>query len=186
MALSLDQKIVAIDRVLAEAGIPHAFGGAVALAYHATPRGTIDIDVNVFVPAAKTRVVLGALAPLGVETRDPRVGQEIRERGQARVRWDRTPVDLFFAYDPLHDQSQERAQVVQFGEDASIPILSAEDLAIFKVLFDRRKDRADVSEILYAQGARFDAVYALSWLRRILDPADERLRRFEERVRAPR
>lgn len=40
--------------------------------------------------------------------------------------------------------------------------------------------------MLYAQGARFDAAYALGWLRRILDPDDGRLQRFEELVRMPR
>ena len=43
----LDEKIVAIGRALEAADIPHAFGGAQALAYYATPRATHDIDLNV-------------------------------------------------------------------------------------------------------------------------------------------
>ena len=38
---------------LESGGIPHAFGGAIALAdWTLEPRGTRDIDVNLFVPAA--------------------------------------------------------------------------------------------------------------------------------------
>jgi hypothetical protein len=49
---SLPEKILAIERALTD--VPHAFGGALALAYHAEPRATIDIDLNVFLPAAST------------------------------------------------------------------------------------------------------------------------------------
>ena len=55
-----DEKIVAIERALVDAAIPHAFGGANALAYYATPRATADIDLNVFVPASRAVRVLGA------------------------------------------------------------------------------------------------------------------------------
>ena len=45
---SLVRKIVRLDELLTQARIPHAFGGAFALAYHTRePRGTIDIDVNI-------------------------------------------------------------------------------------------------------------------------------------------
>ena len=184
-SLALDEKILALDRALAHGRIPHAFGGALALAYYATPRGTVDIDVNVFVPASDAARVLRALAPLGVERGDARALAAIRERGQVRLRWEHTPVDLFFSYDPLHDRCLERTRTVPFGGDALIPILSAEDLAIFKVIFDRPKDWLDLAEMLYALGPDFDARYALDWLRRILAPDDARLMRFEALIRSP-
>jgi hypothetical protein len=52
-ALLLDEKILAVGDALSRAGIPHAFGGALALAYYATPRATIDIDLNVFLPTTE-------------------------------------------------------------------------------------------------------------------------------------
>ena len=46
----LPAKIVALHRALERAQLPHAFGGALALAWCTQrARGTIDIDVNVFV-----------------------------------------------------------------------------------------------------------------------------------------
>ena len=68
--------------------------------------------------------------------------RNLAERGQLRCRWEHVPIDLFFAYDPLHARCRERALRVPFGAGASIPILSAEDLAIFKGLFDREKDHS--------------------------------------------
>jgi hypothetical protein len=178
VALPLDEKIVALHRALAAARIPHAFGGALALAYYATPRGTIDIDVNVFVNEAEAERVLRALAPLGIDTGGARERAQIRERGQVRLRWEHTPVDLFFSYDPLHEACTQRVRNVPFGAGVTLPILSAEDLVVFKAIFDRAKDWTDIAELLYAQGAGFDAAYALGWLRAILAADDARLARL--------
>ncbi len=181
--LALDEKILALDEALGQGSIPHAFGGALALAYYATPRGTID--VNVFVPVRDAERVLRALAPLGVEIGGERTLAQIREHGQVRLRWEHTPVDLFFSYDPLHARCLDRIRMVAFGASARIPVLSAEDLAIFKAIFDRPKDWTDLAEMLYSLGPAFDAHYALDWLRRILPLDDARLARFEMLVRSP-
>src|SRR5262245_48921842 len=178
MALALDEKIVALERAFAADRVPHAFGGALALAYYATPRGTHDIDVNVFVPSARAGRVLELLARLGVDSGGEEPLAEARASGQTRVRWERTPIDLFFTYHELHERCRERLRRVPFGAD-EISILSAEDLAIFKVLFDRAKDWSDLRELLYAQGPAFDPEYALRWLREILAADDPRLARFE-------
>ena len=177
MKLTLDAKVVALERALRGARIPHAFGGAIALAYYATPRGTHDVDLNLFVPASEQRRVFDALAPLGVEPPGDAARRSGDRDGQLRVRWDGTPLDLFFSYDALHDACRERRRHVPFPGER-IAILSAEDLTIFKVLFAREKDWRDLRELLFAQGERFDRDYALGWLERIVAPTDERLTRF--------
>lgn len=185
MPLALDEKIVALERALADARIPHAFGGALALAYYATPRGTHDIDLNVFVPAARAERVIEALAALGVAPGGEASLREIRSRGQTRLRWEATPLDLFFSTDALHESALARVRRVPFGDDVELTILSAEDLAIFKAIFDRAKDWSDLAEVLFAQGPGFDAAYVAGWLRRILPEDDARLHRFEALVRGP-
>ena len=57
---TLAERVVALDAALAD--VPHAFGGALALAYYAEPRATIDIDLNVFVPAERFEDVAAPLA----------------------------------------------------------------------------------------------------------------------------
>ena len=64
--LALREKVLAVDGGLA--AVPHAFGGALALAYWAEPRATVDIDVNVFVPTERVGAVLDPLAALGADT----------------------------------------------------------------------------------------------------------------------
>jgi hypothetical protein len=182
--LLLDEKVIELSRALDAAGIPHAFGGAIALAYYGTPRATVDIDLNVFLPADRAPGVLEVLATIGVASPSEAQLREIASRGQTRLRWDGTPLDLFFSYDALHESATKRRRHVSFGDGVEIAILSAEDLAIFKALFDRAKDWTDLGEMLFAQGPRFDADYALRWLRRILAAEDARLVRFEAMVEA--
>jgi hypothetical protein len=181
----LDEKVLGLEAALSQAGIPHAFGGALALAYYATPRGTVDIDLNVFLAIEEAERVFAVLSPLGVETGAAAERAELRDRGQVRVHWDATPIDLFFSYDPLHESCMERTRSVPFGEGAAIPILSAEDLVVFKAIFDRPKDWRDISETLFSLGGEFDAAYAQRWLRRILAAADPRLQRFEDLLSSP-
>jgi len=180
----LDEKVLALARALDDGGVPHAFGGALALAYYATPRGTVDIDVNLFVPVRGAKRVLDRLEALGVSRPTPAEAARLERDGQVRLRWGRTPIDCFFSYDAFHDHCMERRRSVPFGEGEAITILSAEDLAVFKVIFDRAKDWDDLRELVYAQGADFDAETALGWLRRILDDGP-RVARFEALLDTP-
>lgn len=173
----LDEKVALLARALVDAEVPHAFGGAIALAYYATPRGTRDVDINVFLPVSRFDRVLEVLAPLGVDPPTPGMRLALERDGQVRLAWDRTPLDLFFSYNELHDACLERRRRVAFGS-GRITILSPEDLAIFKVLFARDKDWRDLHEVLFAQAPDFDAAYACGWLERIVAPDDERLLRF--------
>jgi hypothetical protein len=177
----LDEKVALLARALTGAKVPHAFGGAIALAYYATPRGTRDVDINVFLPATAFDQVLGVLVPLGADPPTPAARRTLRREEQVRLMWDETPLDLFFSYTELHDACLERHRRVAFGAER-IAILSAEDLAIFKVVFARDKDWRDLREMLLAQGPDFDAPYATGWLERILAPDDDRLLRFRSFV----
>ena len=177
----LDEKVALLARALARAHVPYAFGGAIALAYYATPRGTRDIDVNVFLPASSFDRVLEALLPLGIDPPTPAMRRTLERDEQVRLVWDGTPIDLYFSYNEVHDACVERLRRVAFGAER-IAILSPEDLAIFKVLFARDKDWRDLQEMLLAQAPDFDSSYAIAWLERIVAAEDERLLRFRALV----
>lgn len=176
---TLPEKLLCIERGFAAERIPHAFGGAIALAYYATPRATIDIDVNVFLETAEAERLLGVLERLGVDPASPAQRHALDRDGQARLFWGRTPVDVFLAYDPFHDACLERRHVMPFGDD-SLHVLAAEDLVVFKVIFDRDKDWRDIEELLFAMGDELEATRVSEWLERILDPADPRLARWRK------
>jgi hypothetical protein len=173
----LPDKVIAIHEALHSAKIPHARGGALALAYYATPRATIDIDLNVFVPSERWQEVVDVLAPLGVATEnlDPTA---LQRDGQCRLWWGDNPVDLFFAYDPIHDEMRKEARRVPFG-GTTVPILGPEHLAVCKAMFDRRKDWLDIEQMLIAT-EELDLGEIERWLERMVGQQDQRLKRLAE------
>jgi hypothetical protein len=168
--LTLAQRIVAVHEALAS--IPHAFGGAIALAYYAEPRATIDIDLNVFVRAARYTEVAAALSRIGVVTDDPEIARLVDRDGQARVLWDATPIDLFFAYDRFHESAGRARVVVPFGE-STIPILAVEHLIVCKVVFNRSRDWVDLEAVLAVE-TPVDTAEVLRWVGRIAGDDDAR------------
>ena len=173
----LPDKVIAIHEALRGSKVPHAIGGALALAYYATPRATIDIDLNVFVPSEAWRDVIDALGPLGIMTED--LDSAALERdGQCRLWWGDNPVDLFFAYDPIHAEMRKEARRVPFG-GVTIPILAPEHLAVCKAMFDRRKDWLDIEQMLIAD-EELDVNVVEGWLERMVGKQDPRMRRLAE------
>lgn len=174
---SLAEQVVAVDEALQAADVSHAFGGALALAYHtAEPRSTVDIDVNIAAPVSRAADVLHRL-PEGVRWTDADVAA-IERDGQVRLYWDRTPLDLFFPQHELHAEVDAYIERVPFAA-GEIPILSATHLSVFKALFDREKDWIDIGEML-AYG-RVDRPRVEQWLGQIVGTDDRRLVRWHDR-----
>lgn len=172
---SLPEKVVALDEALAAKRIPHAFGGALALAYYAEPRATMDIDVNAFCRPERHRFVADALEPLGVIGGNDAAALE--RDGQTRWWWGRTPVDLFFSYDEIHDAMAGQIRRVPFG-GTLIPILAPEHLLVCKAAFDRPKDWLDIEQMLLLTDV--DPADVRHWMERLVGTDDPRWRRLEE------
>ncbi len=170
----LGQRLLEIDGALAQAKLPHAFGGAIALAYCTEePRGTRDLDVNVFVAPVRAKEVLAAL-PDAVRVTDAEIG-ELERDGQVRVWWEDTPIDLFLDIHSFHDEVADGVRLVPF-EGRTIPVLDCTSLAVFKAFFDRTKDWADIEEMKRA-GA-LDVARAMAWMERLLGADSPTLRRL--------
>lgn len=173
---SLPEKVIIIHEALTGAKVPHALGGALALAYYADPRATIDIDINVFVPTESWRKVVGALTEIGVNAN--RLDGSVLERdGQCRLWWGDNAVDLFFAYDPIHDEMRRQSRRVPFG-GVTVSILSPEHLAVCKAMFDRGKDWMDIERMLVASDD-LDLSEIEKWLVRMVGDSDKRLERLK-------
>ncbi len=167
-------KIVALHDALAAARFPHAFGGALALAWCTErARGTIDIDLNVFVAAEHSRAVIAAL-PAAVRRDEDDIARCTRD-GQVRLWWDSTPVDLFTDTTEFHAAAATRAVTHEFA-GTRIPFLGCSDLAVFKAFFNRSRDWADLEEMLTA--GTLDVDHALGVLVHYLGPGDERVARL--------
>lgn len=175
---SLPDKVLRLHAVLGEDGLPHAFGGALALAYYAEPRATVDIDINIFVAPENAEPVWISLERIGVEGR---ADMAVVERdGQCRIWWGRTPLDLFFAYDEFHAAMRKASRTVPFA-DSTIPILAPEHLAACKLAFDRAKDWIDLEQMLVTV-PHLDTAELLGWADRIVGTEDPRYERIAEMI----
>jgi hypothetical protein len=168
--LTLAEKIQAIHHALID--VPHAFGGALALAYYAEPRATVDIDLNVFVTVDELEAVVAPLAALGADVNNEAVTTLVRQDGQVRTYWQNTPVDLFFAYDPFHHAMSRARRTVPFA-DGSIPVLSPEHLVVCKAVFNRPKDWVDIDAVAEL-GAHLEVAEILRWMGRLVGDDDPR------------
>lgn len=149
--MSLVERVLEVHRHLGEKGVPHAFGGALALAYVAEPRGTVDIDLNIFVPSTEIDAVLEVFSDLDLrpELRRqdwiPLAGIRLRRRA------DPIPVDLFLSLDDRYAEIERRCVVHPFGPAGDrLLFLSAEDLTLFKLSFGRAKDWVDIANMVTA------------------------------------
>ncbi len=171
--MNVAEKMLALHETLASADIEHAFGGALALAWCTEQaRGTIDVDVNVFVAPTERERVLAALPP-AIESTD-RDRATIHRDGQVRLFWDDNPIDLFFNTTPFHEAVADRVRWEPFA-GRELPFLSCQDLAVFKVLFDRTKDWGDLEAMRDA--GTFDVEHVLGVVVHYLGPDDDRVGR---------
>ncbi|MDH4023758.1 MAG: hypothetical protein OEV14_11595 [Gammaproteobacteria bacterium] len=167
----LPEKIVELHAGLAGAGLPHAFGGALALAWCTRrARGTIDIDINVFLGVDDCERLFAALpGEVRVTAQDRKI---LRRDGQVRVCWDRTPLDLFLNTTDYHLEVADRICWESFA-GVEIPFIACVDVAVFKAFFNRTKDWADLEEMQAAGTLDVEKVAAI--ISRYLGPADERI-----------
>jgi hypothetical protein len=171
-SLELDEKVIALSAALRSRNVAHAFGGAIALGYYGEPRATIDIDLNVFVEARRARSVLEILEEIGIDGIEEGDIQIAVDSGQVRIRWDATLVDLFFMSHDFHRECVKHIRDVPLGSDL-ITILGAEDLMVFKIAFDRRKDWLDIEQVLFA--VEIDLAYLRRWVAAFFGDEDPRV-----------
>ena len=179
--------IRAVHDRLADADIPHAFGGSIALAYYvAEPRATGNLDLDVAVSADRADQVFARL-PEGVDYTQADVARA-RAEGQMRLWYGRpregVPIDLYFPRHRFHGVVGRSAVMRTFGmEGYTIPVIAADHLAVFKVLYNRTRDWVDIAAMLSAGSLDPDAV--LGWVGRLLGEEHPSYGRFADLAAAP-
>lgn len=154
----------ALDRT----AVPYAFIGGIALSVWGVPRATFDLDLTVSVSGTEIATVLDGLQAAGCTVDEPfRRGFRDRLAGMETIhlhlRAGRTllAVDMFLATTPFLRAVMERRVLVDVGR-GPLPVFSAADLILFELLADRKKDRADVANMLSVQGVP-DRAYLEHW-----------------------
>ena len=139
---------------------------------HARPRQTQDIDVVVAVPSVRLPEVFEIARRHGFTGDDRRLISEIRERSFAQMTSGPLTLDVIVPVLPFHAQVVRRALRREVA-GTIVPLVTAEDLFVMKVLWHRPKDVADLL-VLAALGSRLDGAYIRTTLAALVPPGDPR------------
>lgn len=170
-----------LAQLLEARGVEYGLGGALALGYWGAPRGTLDVDITLFVPPAAHQECVRLLMELGCQIDVAAATASLAEHGFCRTHWGGVPLDVFLPTLPLYTEARLRRRRVPLG-DTAVSVWDAETLSVFKMMFFRRKDLADIEQMLRTQGAGFDRSWVRTKLLEIYGRRDPRLAQWDELV----
>jgi hypothetical protein len=175
--------------LLAEAfeseGCEYALGGALALGYWATPRGTIDVDVTLYLSPKQPTHCIRLLQRIGCEFNAARAHASIGEHGFCQVKFHGCRVDVFLPLTDIYDEVKSRRRQMPLGEHI-VWVWDAAALCVFKMMFFREKDLLDVKALLRAQGSSLDVAWIESTLVGMFGQRDPRINQWRELLAATR
>jgi hypothetical protein len=171
-----------IADALSAGGLPYAIGGALALAIAGVPRGTADVDVNLFIEETRLSAAIDALSALGIQIDAASATARAKREGMFVGRWDGMRIDVFLPSIPFAFEAERTRILITDGAGWSGWFLAAEALTVFKLLFFRGKDLVDL-ERLVAVRPDLDRAYVRRWIVDMMGEDDERTERWDEIVR---
>jgi len=174
-------------------GMKTAIGGAIAYGIWGAARGTKDADVNVFIGEARYAELQGLIESGGLgpvpgraswteEERRTFVGRchegavAIAYKGDFRV-------DFFVPSIPFYDEAERTLRWIRHPSGQLVPVLSAEALSVFKLLYFRPKDLVDLAGLVARQGTALDSGYVSDQLKLMFPEGDDRITEWERIVR---
>jgi hypothetical protein len=168
-----------VAEALEAAEVPYALGGALAYGLWGVPRATLDVDLNVFVEPEALAPVFEAFATLGIPV-DPAVAQDsVQREGMFQAWYGIFRLDVFTpSIDFAWEAARTRVRRAFDGQEAWF--LSAEALAVFKLLFFRPKDLVDLERLVAVQGAQLDVAYVRRQMVAMMGEEDPRVQRWDE------
>lgn len=172
-----------IAHALAAANVPYAVGGALALGAHGVPRGTLDVDVNVFIEEDELPRLIDILTTLGIELDESAAIARARRDGMFVGRWDDMRIDVFVPSIPFSYEAAKTRVRLDGGDGVIVDFLSAEALAVFKLLFYRPKDVVDLERLIAVQGPRLDRAYVRRWIVEMMGEDDARVSTWDALAR---
>ena len=159
--------------------LEYAFGGAIALGYWAEPRGTVDVDLTLYLQETDPFDRLDVLERIGCALSRIDAAVSIREHGFCRVQFEGARLDTFFPTLPFYELARERRRQVKLNGH-TVYVWGPEVLCVFKMMFFRRKDIADVEQILRVQGPGLDRDWVRAQVVDIYGARDPRVSQWDE------
>ena len=176
---SLVEVVTSLIDHLEASQIPYAFGGAIALSAWSEPRATTDVDLNLWVSDDELPAALVLLQRAGVTVDADDALRGARERGMFAAPHGSYRVDVFVPSVPFYDEALGRRIRVTLAERQTW-VLSAESLAVFKMLFFRPKDLVDLARLLEIHRPPLDAAFVRRWLVDMVGAEDVRIAKWDE------
>lgn len=165
-----------IASCLEKQGVVYAITGAVAAAFWGVVRPTKDIDLLLLAERVRMPAVFERLNEIGCSIGLESALESIRKDFTVRTVCRSVPVEIFVPVLPWHHSALKR-RVRKDVEGVPMWVMAAEDIVIFKTIFWRPKDVADIAGILSIQGEKIDSLYIRSWLDEML-PRDDDMKRM--------
>jgi hypothetical protein len=164
--------------------------GAQAVTVWGRPRMSADVDVTIELALARVPSFIDAMAASGFTLRVHSGVEEFVARTRVLPflhEPTRLPLDVVLAGPGIEEQFLARARPVDIG-GVEVPVLSAEDLIVTKVLAGRPKDREDVTGILRERGGELDLDRIRATLRLLEQALDQSdlLSAFEDELTSSR
>jgi hypothetical protein len=172
----LAEVLADLGRAFGAIGVPWYLFGAQAAILYGAARLSADVDVTVALGDRRAAELVAALDTAGFEARvpEPAVFAETTRVLPVVHGTTRMPADVILAGPGLEERFLARAETRTI-EDVVVPVASAPDLVVMKVLAGRPQDLDDTIAVLRAQGDGLDAALAratLLELERALDRRD--------------
>lgn len=157
--------------LLESSDVPYLVIGGLAVAAVGEPRLTADVDVVAFVSMDAAGRLIGTAAASGFRASDDEV-ERLRATGTLRFRRDGFQLDVIIASLPFEERARQRA-VARRLFDRDVPMPTAEDLLLFKVIAARDKDLLDAAGIVRRHAGRLDRAYLDAAIEEICDLAED-------------
>jgi hypothetical protein len=159
----------------------YALGGAIALGFWAEPRGTLDVDVTLYLPLDDPQGCMRLLKRIGCEFESRRTEEMLKEHTFCQVQFLGLRLDVFLPMSSFYELAKARRREVPMGSRQAY-VWDAETLCVFKMMFFRRKDFVDIQSILRSQGASLDRAWVEESLTQLYGQRDPRIDQWRELV----
>ena len=172
----LAEVLADLGRAFAGLGVRWYLFGAQAAILYGSARLSADVDVTVALGQHSVAELVRTLVACGFEERVPEAAAFAEEHRVLPVvhRPTRMPADVILSGPGLEEGFLARTETRTI-EDVAVPVASASDLVVMKILAGRPRDLEDATAVLRAQGDGLDAGHAralLEELERALDRRD--------------
>jgi hypothetical protein len=165
---SLLELLGRVARLCDDCDVPYMVMGGVAVAVHAIPRPTLDVDLTIRADEACLLAFLESASENGFLVPDHyRFGFTDSLKGMHKLQLScfvdeiEHDVDLFLVTTDYQAAAFERRIRATLASH-DIWVISAEDLVLHKLLTGRGRDESDVDDVLFLQGP-FDLEYMRRW-----------------------